>query len=73
LDRLRTIAAALKHRGEIIRKIVNEAMIRTMVNEAGIEVGETNLDGVLIKGHLCGPLALGDAHSSFQLGGCSAL
>ena len=51
MDRLRTIAAALKHRDEMIRKIVNEAMIRTIVNEAGIEVGETNLDGMLIKGH----------------------
>lgn len=26
-------------------------MIRKIVNEAGIEVGETNLDGMLIKGH----------------------
>ncbi|OKO80884.1 hypothetical protein [Bradyrhizobium sp. NAS96.2] len=51
LDRLRTVAAALKRRGEMIQKIVNEAMIRTIVNEAGIEVGETNRDGMLIKGH----------------------
>jgi hypothetical protein len=43
LDRLRTIAAALTHhRGE---------MPRTIVNEAGDELGQTNLDGMLIKGH----------------------
>lgn len=35
----------------MIRKIENEAMIRTIVNEAGIEVGETNLDGMVVKGH----------------------
>ena len=43
LDGLRTIVAALTHqRGEMIRKIVNEA---------GDAVGQTNLDGMLIKGH----------------------
>ncbi|MGY3607553.1 MULTISPECIES: hypothetical protein [Bradyrhizobium] len=26
-------------------------MIRTIVNEAGDAIGETNLDGMLIKGH----------------------
>jgi hypothetical protein len=26
-------------------------MIRTIVNEAGDEVGQTDLDGMLIKGH----------------------
>jgi hypothetical protein len=42
LDSLRTIAAALTHhRGEMIR----------IVNEAGDDVGQTNLDGMLIKGH----------------------
>jgi hypothetical protein len=44
LDRLRSIAAALKH-------IRGEMTIRTIVNEAGDEVGQTNLDGMLIKGH----------------------
>ena len=43
LDRLRTIVAALTpHRGE---------MIRVIVNEAGDAVGQTNRDGMLIKGH----------------------
>jgi hypothetical protein len=43
LDRLRTIVAALTHhRGE---------MIRMIVNEAGDAVGQTTLDGMLIKGH----------------------
>ena len=40
---MRTIVAALTHhRREMIRKIVNEA---------GDAVGQTNLDGILIKGH----------------------
>ncbi len=43
LDRLRTIVAApTHHRGE---------MIRMIVNEAGDNVGQADLDGVLIKGH----------------------
>jgi hypothetical protein len=28
-----------------------DEMIRKIVNEAGIEVGETNLDGMVVKGH----------------------
>ena len=43
VNRLRTIVAApTHHRGE---------MIRMIVNEAGDNVGQANLDGVLIKGH----------------------
>lgn len=32
-------------------KPIKDEMIRTIVNEAGDEVGQTNLDGTLIKGH----------------------
>ena len=32
-------------------KPIKGEMIRTIVNEAGDEVGQTNLDGTLIKGH----------------------
>jgi hypothetical protein len=32
-------------------KPIKGETIRTIVNEAGDEVGQTNLDGMLIKGH----------------------
>jgi len=32
-------------------KPIKGEMIRTIVNEAGDEVGQTNIDGTLVKGH----------------------